>query len=66
MHGTNDKVVPFNWASSFVDKLHIKSLDYVFEVYHDKEHGFFNKNISNEDYLKTNKQIELFLNNRGI
>ena len=66
MHGTNDKVVPFSWISNFVDKLNIKSLDCVFEVYHNKDHGFYNKYISNEDYLKTNKQIELFLDNRGI
>ena len=55
MHATNDKVVTFNWVSNFVDNLKIKSLDCVFEVHHDKENGFFNKNIRNKDYLKTNK-----------
>ena len=60
------EVVPFNWISDFVDNLKIKGIDCIFEVHHDKEHGFYNKNISNEDYLKTNKQIEIFLNSRGL
>lgn len=66
MHGTNDKVVPFNWISDFVDNLKTKSIDCVFKIYHGKKHGFFNKNICNKDYLKTNKQIGIFLNSRGI
>ena len=66
MHGTNDRVVPFNWISDFVNNLNIRSRDCVFEVYRDKEHGFYNKNICIKDFLNTNKQIEVFLNNRGI
>ena len=66
MHGTKDKVVPFDWISDFVENLKSKGIDCVLEIYHDKEHGFFNKNISSDDYLKTNEDIDFFLKSRGL
>ena len=66
MHGTKDKEIPINWVSNFVRNLKSKGIDCVFEVYNNQEHGFFNKNVNYDNYLKTNSQIEEFLKFRDF
>lgn len=66
MHGTKDNVIPIKWISEFVDNLKSKGIDCVFKTFEGEEHGFFNKNLNNYNFLATNKLIKNFLKKRGI
>ena len=63
-HGTSDSIVPYDSAAGFCGKMKEAGNECEMVSYPGRDHGFFNKGISESDYYDTLYRMEKFLNKK--
>lgn len=66
IHGTNDRVVPFEYSQKFARKLRWRGNDCRLEKFDGCGHGFFNFNVDARLYELTTNAVDAFLSEKGF
>lgn len=61
MHGTSDSIVRYTQAENFAEKAVLLGGECVLKPYEGREHGFFNRTVSEKDFCETTVEAYSFL-----